>query len=127
MLVLASQSPRRREILERAGIRCHVRISGVPEELLDMNTRDYVRRLARDKAEAVARHSGEIVLGADTIVVLGDTVLEKPSDAAHAVEMLTLLSGQNHRVITGICLRHGGGILCDYAETTVRFHATFVR
>jgi septum formation protein len=122
MLVLASQSPRRREILERAGIPVCVRVSGVPENRQPgEKPEDYARRLARDKAEAVARHPGEMVLGADTIVVLGDTVLEKPSDTAHAVEMLELLSGKEHRVITGICLRYEGGLVCDYAETTVHF------
>jgi len=122
MLVLASQSPRRREILERAGFRLAIRVSGVPEDREEGEDADaYVRRLARAKAEAVAREPGEIVLGADTVVVLGDRVLEKPRDAADAVAMLTMLSGVEHRVITGICLRHPGGLICDSAETVVRF------
>ena len=122
MLVLASQSPRRREILERAGFELSVRVSGVPEERLAGEHADaYVRRLARAKAVAVPRESGEIVLGADTVVVLGEDVLEKPRDTAHAIEMLAMLSGAEHRVITGICLRHEGGQICDSAETAVRF------
>jgi septum formation protein len=122
MLVLASQSPRRREILERAGFEVSIRISGVPEELLPGESAvDYVRRLASAKAWAVDRNPGEIVLGADTVVVLGDAVLEKPVDQTHAVEMLELLSGVEHRVITGICLRHDSGQICDSSETAVRF------
>jgi septum formation protein len=122
MLVLASQSPRRREILERAGFKLSVRVSGVPEERLPgERAGPYVRRLARAKAVAVPRESGEIILGADTIVVLGDDVMEKPRDTAHAIEMLTMLSGAEHRVITGICLRHQGGEVCDSAQTAVRF------
>ena len=122
MLVLASQSPRRREILERAGFEVIVRVSGIPEERLSGEHADaYVRRLACAKAAAVRREPGEIILGADTVVVLGDEVLEKPRDSAHAIEILTMLSGVEHRVITGICLRHEGGQICDVAETAVRF------
>ena len=122
MLVLASQSPRRREILERAGFDLSVRVSGVPEERLPGERADaYVRRLASAKAAAVPREPGEIVLGADTVVVLGEEVMEKPRDNVHAMEMLTMLSGMEHRVITGICLRHQRGQVCDSAETAVRF------
>lgn len=122
MLVLASQSPRRREILERAGFELSVRVSGVPEERLPGELAvAYVRRLASAKAAAVTRGPSEIVLGADTVVVLGDEVLEKPRDNAHATEMLSMLSGAEHRVITGICLRYQGGHVCDSAETAVRF------
>src|SRR4051812_40713982 len=110
MLVLASQSPRRAEILRNAGIQAVVRVSGVPEERLPGETAvAYVRRLARMKAEAINRSGNEIVLGADTVVVLGEEILEKPSDAAHAAAMLSKLSGRSHSVITGICLRHAGG------------------
>ena len=124
MLVLASQSPRRLEILQRAGFEVSVRISGVPEERLDGESPvAYVRRLARAKAGAVSRRDGEVILGADTVVVLGDSVLEKPRDVQHAVEMLKALSGVEHRVITGICLLHNGGEICDSAETAVRFAA----
>ena len=65
----------------------------------------------------------EVALGADTIVVLGEHVLEKPSDAQDARRMLGLLSGKEHKVITGICLRHAGGSIVDHAETAVRFNA----
>jgi septum formation protein len=122
MLVLASQSPRRQEILERAGIPFLVRVPGVPEERgVDESPREYVLRLSRAKAEAVEMRSGEIVLGADTVVVLDDHVLEKPSDTSDAQRMLELLSGRDHDVITGICLRHTRETISDYAETRVRF------
>lgn len=122
MLVLASQSPRRKEILRHAGIEAAVRISGVPEHRLpDEPAVEYVRRLARLKAEAVPMSAGEIVLGADTVVVLGNEILEKPDDVPHAAEMLRKLSGRSHSVITGICLRHANGIVADHAETLVQF------
>jgi septum formation protein len=124
MLVLASQSPSRKEILQNAGIEAVVRVSGVPEERLPHETAvAYVRRLARMKAEAIERSAEEIVLGADTVVVLGEDILEKPRDAAHATEMLTMLSGRSHSVITGICLRHSNGLLVDHAETIVQFES----
>ena len=122
MLVLASQSPRRAEILRNAGIEAVVRVSGVPEERLPEETAvAYVRRLARIKAEAIDRSVDEIVLGADTVVVLGEEILEKPADAADAAAMLSKLSGRSHSVITGICLRHAGGVVIDHAETLVQF------
>ena len=82
---------------------------------------DYVIRLARAKAEAAWEGGDEIVLGADTTVVLGEQVLEKPLDAERARAMLRSLSGQTHVVLTGICLRHTGGAICDVSKTRVRF------
>ncbi len=104
MLVLASASPRRREILNSAGIPCSVRPADIDESRLAGETPgDYVRRLAEAKARAV-RQPGETVLGADTVVVTGGRILGKPRDAADASRMLGLLSGRVHEVITGICL-----------------------
>ena len=124
MLILASQSPRRREILERAGIPFLVRIAGVPEQRLPgEGAREYVRRLARAKAEAVPRTENDIVLGADTVVVAGDEVLEKPRDDADALRMLKRLSGREHSVLTGVCLHSGRGSLSEEVETIVRFIA----
>ena len=121
-LVLASQSPRRRELLAVAGFRFTVRVKPV-EELRRANESpiDYARRLARDKAESVWERSGEIVLGADTIVVIDDQVLEKPADANDARAMLRLLAGREPTVITGICLLHDNGAIVDHAATEVRF------
>ena len=121
-LVLASQSPRRRELLATAGIPFTIRERQVEEIRAPGEPPDaYARRLARAKAEAAWENREEIVLGADTIVVLGQQVLEKPRDAAEARAMLKLLSGCEHTVITAICLRHPGGVLLDSTATRVRF------
>ena len=121
-LVLASQSPRRRELLEVAGFRFTVRVQPVEEVRQAGEVPvDYVRRLAQDKAEAVWENADEIVLGADTTVVVDDQVLEKPVDADNARAMLRLLLGREHTVITGICLRHRGGVVLDHSVTQVRF------
>lgn len=82
---------------------------------------DYARRLAQAKAEAAWESADEIVLGADTVVVIDGQVLEKPADAADARAMLRLLSGREHTVITGICLLHCDGIILDHSATQVRF------
>jgi septum formation protein len=82
---------------------------------------DYARRLAQAKAEAAWENATEIVLGADTIVVIDGRILEKPSNADDARAMLRLLSGREHTVITGICLRHRHGIIVDHSATQVRF------
>ena len=81
----------------------------------------YARRLALEKALAAAPRPGEIVLGADTVVVVDDRILEKPADEADARAMLRLLSGREHAVITGICLVHDNGSVSDHASTQVRF------
>ena len=121
-LILASQSPRRRELLERAGYQPEIRVSGVPEEPAPgESAREYVVRLSRKKAEAVPRAGGEVVLGADTVVVLDGHILEKPLDASDARRMLAMLSGRDHKVITGICLLHDAGIVQDMEETIVHF------
>jgi len=125
MLVLASRSPRRREILQQAGIPFVVRPMEVDEApLAGEAARDYVMRIARDKAEAavagLAAH-GEIVLGADTTVLIHGEMLAKPLDAADARRMLHLLSGQRHSVLTGICLRSASRVVEDCAETSVWF------
>jgi len=82
---------------------------------------DYVRRLSEAKAFAAPLGPGEVVLGADTIVVIDGQVLEKPRDAADAARMLALLSGREHEVITGICLRTQARKIVDVATTRVRF------
>ena len=121
-LVLASQSPRRRELLATAGFQFTVRARPV-EEVRGVNEppRDYVLRLAREKAEAAWEGGDEIVLGADTTVVLGDRVLEKPVDIEDARVMLKALSGVRHTVMTGICLRSPAGSIVDCESTHVYF------
>ncbi len=122
MLVLASNSPRRQEILTAAGIPFIVRAPNVPEERLPGESpADYVRRLAEQKAFAIPQGEGEVVLAADTVVVLDSLVLEKPRDAADALRMLRLLSGREHEVLTGICLRADPRKIVDATTTSVRF------
>jgi septum formation protein len=121
-LVLASQSPRRSEILKQAGIAFVVRSASVDETArAGESPCDYVRRLARDKALAAGPRPGEMVLGADTTVVVDEKMLAKPEDADDARRMLSLLSGRRHQVLTGICLAHDGEIITDFAETQVWF------
>jgi septum formation protein len=122
MLVLASKSPRRAEILRAAGLPFVARPADIEEQRLDGESpTDYARRLAIDKAGAVRIDAGEIVLGADTIVVVDDVVLEKPCGDADARRMLQFLAGRTHEVITGICLRSGVRSVADTAVTRVTF------
>ncbi len=105
-LTLASRSPRRREMLAQLGLALDVRPADADESVHPgEGAREYVLRVARDKARAV---SGEVVLGADTAVVLAGEVLGKPRDAADAARMLRALSGTTHEVITGVCVRRAG-------------------
>ena len=106
MLVLASASPRRQELLRNAGIAFEVQPADIPEDPLPGElAKECAERLAREKALAIARQRPhDVVLGADTVVVVDGQLLGKPSDAADAVRMLRLLSGRNHQVITGVCL-----------------------
>ena len=118
-LVLASRSPRRRQLLEMLGIPIVVVHADVQEIPLPRETPSaYARRLARDKARAVP---GALVLGADTIVVLDDEILEKPGDPAHALEMLRRLQGRWHEVITSVCLIADGTTYEAQDRTSVEF------
>ncbi len=107
-LVLASASPRRRELLTQAGYAFEVQPAHVNEDLRPgEDPIAYVVRLARDKAQAVfadVNDPNAIVLGADTTVTLDSHILAKPEDAADAARMLRLLSGRTHRVITGVAV-----------------------
>jgi septum formation protein len=123
-LILASQSPRRAELLTLAGFRFTIRARPVEEvRASGEDPRDYVTRLARAKAEASYNDDDEIVLGADTVVVLDDRVLEKPHHAAGAKAMLRALSCREHVVLTGICLKHRDGTIVDCESTRVSFIA----
>jgi septum formation protein len=122
MLVLASQSPRRAEILRQSGIPFVVRTAPVDETpLAGERPEDCVRRLAALKALAVACAADEVVLGADTTVVVDGEMLGKPNGAAEARRMLAALSGRRHEVITGVCLRRSTETIRDWASTSVWF------
>ena len=102
ILILASASPRRRQLLEMLGIPVRVVPSNIPEVRRPAETPvDYVERLAREKALSVP---GGLVLGADTTVVVRDEVLEKPTDRADALRMLRKLQGRTHQVVTSVAL-----------------------
>ena len=123
-LVLASGSPRRAEILERAGWPYEVMVAGVDETLFpNEEAAVYVQRLARSKAEAVAsRLEQGVVLGADTTVVVENQILGQPVDDADARRMLKLLNAKWHEVLTGVALARVGGESRVGCETTrVRF------
>jgi septum formation protein len=118
-LVLASSSPRRRQLLEMLGIGIRVVPSHIPEVREPGETPvAYAERLARQKAASVA---GRFVLGADTTVVLGDAVLEKPADAEDAVRMLRSLQGRTHEVVTAVALKSEQGIRQRTDVTAVTF------
>jgi nucleoside triphosphate pyrophosphatase len=106
MLILASASPRRQELLRNAGISFTVQSADINETpLAGEAPRDCAERLAREKALAVFQsRPRDYVLGADTIVVVDGLILGKPCDADDAVRMLRLLSGRTHNVITGVCV-----------------------
>jgi septum formation protein len=124
MIILASASPRRQELLRNAGIRFTVRPADIDEApLAGEAPQDCAERLAREKALAVFRSEPQsFVLGADTIVVVDDAMLGKPRDAEDAARMLRLLSGRTHGVITGVCLvgpvASGRGAGVSNTETT---------
>ena len=122
-LILASASPRRAELLRNAGIAFSVDPAHVPEQPLENEPpQEYAKRLAREKARAVlARHPKDAVLGADTIVVIGGRVLEKPLDTDDAARMLRALSGRTHEVITGVCLAAAGFERTQAESTRVTF------
>ena len=123
--ILASASPRRRELLALAGLAFEVCAPGADETLLPgEDPQAAALRLAALKAEeAAARHPGACIVAADTIVVApGGEMLGKPTDAADAARMLGLLSGREHRVVTGVCLRCGTRARRFAQETSVKFY-----
>lgn len=124
-LILASRSPRRRQLLERIGVGFTVHISPTEEVLPEgLPPEAIVRQLAWEKAEPVAAHHPQaLTLGADTVVVLDGAVLGKPADAAEAHAMLRRLAGRTHTVYTGLALLHPatGRTLTTFEATDVTF------
>ncbi len=124
-LVLASASPRRRDLLRRAGIRFEVRPANIPEiEQAGETPIEFAQRLARSKALTVAEQIGasppRLVLGADTIVVLDGEVFGKPRDSDHALELLERLVGREHSVITAVALVASDTLRVRQATVTSR-------
>lgn len=119
-IVLASSSPRRKDLLEAAGFEVHCRPSAVEELSGGLDPRGLVAANAERKAMAVAEGiSGDLVLGADTVVVIDGEILGKPDDHAHAVAMLERLGGRVHEVLTGVCMLRGGSLeRCTFVESS---------
>lgn len=122
-ILLASKSPRRRELLSNAGVKFSVEVSDA-EENYDplLPPGEIVKTLSRIKAEAVAKnHPDQTILGADTIVVLDGEILGKPKDEADARRMLHLLSGRTHEVYTGVTILRGRRKIQFFERTKVTF------
>tara|TARA_R110002072_G_scaffold86030_2_gene194306 strand:+ start:14252 stop:14881 length:630 start_codon:yes stop_codon:yes gene_type:complete len=124
-LVLASASPRRRDLLDQLGARYTVEPAHIDESQRDGESPTrYVQRMAREKAQAIASRfpaPDVVVLAADTTVVLDDRVLGKPRDRDEAMAMLSGLSGRSHTVMTAICLLGVSGMHCETVRTRVQF------
>ena len=122
-IVLASGSPRRSEIMNSVGWPFTKDVPDIDESERDGETpEDYVRRLAVEKANAVAdSHPGEIVLAADTTVVIDGKIIGKPADEAHAREMIEMLAGNWHEVLTGVAVAKNGNAEVGMQRTRVKF------
>lgn len=122
MLILASASPRRHELLTAAGLEHRVQPTHVPEEREARETPEaFVRRLALEKALPVTMLPGDIVIAADTVVSIGDQIFGKPLNRDDANRMLRALSGRSHWVHTGVCLRSISRKILDISSTEVFF------
>lgn len=120
-LILASASPRRRELLASIGLEAEVRPADIDEAVLPGETpAAYARRLALEKASALVCGEGDVVIAADTVVALGTEIFGKPEDDADAARMLGRLSGRVHDVITAVAVRGPAGVEVDHEQTAVR-------
>ena len=124
-LILASQSPRRLELLQQIGLHPEVHPADIDETPLNDETpEDYVNRLARQKAEAVAQHySDSLVIGSDTSVVIDDQILGKPESRDHFFTMFKRLSGAKHQVMTAVAVSDGQQTRSEVVITQVSFYA----
>lgn len=123
LLILGSASPRRKELLAQIGI--------IPDRIIGADIdetprrherpRDYVMRMAHEKAMSFALNPGEVVLSADTVVIAGRRILGKPKDEVEARAFLTLLSGRRHRVLTAIVVRDATSLRERLVQTQIRF------
>lgn len=121
-LILASQSPRRKELMGLFRIPFDIRVADI-DETMDPNrpAADEVARVSRLKAETVACEPEDVVVAADTIVVCGGQILGKPRDEADAVRMLHMLSGTQHQVMTGLTVRRGNRTVTCTEITDIHF------
>jgi septum formation protein len=121
-LILASQSPRRRELLGLFRIPFEIRVADI-DETMDpaLEPAREVSRVSRCKAEAVPQTDEDIVIAADTIVVCQGKVLGKPADAREAFAMLSLLSGRDHQVMTGLTVKRGQRVISHTEVTDIHF------
>ncbi|MEM7258632.1 MAG: nucleoside triphosphate pyrophosphatase [Pseudomonadota bacterium] len=124
-VVLASSSPRRRELLAQVGVSVSVAPADVDESVLPQESpTDYVHRLARDKAKkVVASHPRALVIGADTTIADGVRILGKPDNRQHAIDMLTSLSAREHLVHTGVAVAGGSKVESTVVTTRVVFRS----
>ena len=124
-IVLASQSPRRAELLQRIGVAFDIRPGDIDESYLrEEPPRSYAERLAREKASLIAAADPDAyVIGSDTVVVLDGDILGKPSDEAEAADMLGLLSAREHTVMTAVAISHAGEIISGVEDVRVRFRS----
>lgn len=121
-VILASQSPRRKELLGLLGIPFTVRVADIDEHMdPGKPAAQEVARLSREKALAVERQKDDTVIAADTVVVLNGRVLGKPGNPAEAIAMLTALSGNTHEVMTGLTVLKGDRLTSHTEVTRVRF------
>ena len=121
-LILASQSPRRKELLGLFHIPFTVRVADIDESMDEtLSPFDEVARVSRRKAEAIARGSDDVVIAADTIVVCAGKVLGKPRTEEEAKAMLSLLSGRDHQVMTGMTVLRGNTALTTTEVTDIHF------
>ncbi|MEP6765728.1 MAG: Maf family protein [Gemmatimonadaceae bacterium] len=122
-VVLASQSPRRRELLALIGVTHTVVPADIDESVFPNEPpENHAERLARTKAGVIAaRDSGALVIGSDTIVVIDEQILGKPSDDAHAARMLRQLSGRTHTVVTAVAVAHGEQLVSGVERVAVTF------
>jgi septum formation protein len=123
-IILASESPRRRELLASLGLDFDIIVSGVEEDRLEKETPEqHAIRLAIEKATSVSeQYPDAVVIGADTIVIIDNEILGKPADEKHALQMLRKLSGRTHQVITGFAILKNTKVL---VHTCIRSFVTF--
>lgn len=122
-VILASQSPRRRELLTLIGVTHSVQPADIDESVHPNEApAAHAERLARTKAGVIAeREAGSLVIGSDTIVVIDDEILGKPTDEAHAAQMLRKLKGRTHTVVTAVAVARGGTVWSGVENVAVTF------